>query len=612
MANQYWFDSPEQKTQLTVAEQEILKDEKPFIVRGYGNLDQTTLEAIIVGHMVVDARLDIDDPQKAKMDKIINSGISESWFERSDLARLFVDAKTHYKKYGRIGSIDEMGECYIERGNTPTQSAAYKHKIRICRGTLHAWRIGIDILIERFWAHHSQKITEKCYHTYKKDSENPAVGPVKAAAALSEGLKKAIRLPQTVEIKVYDLVSDYSATKEWLSDMKDHPEKHKGALCGIKAIDQRTHGFRKGHLSVIVGSHGGFKTTLMLNIAYGLYMNGHNVLYVSLEMEKDIVQTKLLCRATGVVSYSRLYQGRMSDPKDWGTIRVLEQELVDPNLPSAERRAKEERLKDLRGALSGVMEGQGKEDAPLLDKAVKELENGRKNKFRTMVAGQSKKLKASQIEAFIIENMGDFKPDVVFIDYLALMDSETPYPDRPDLGFGEICQYAREMGKNHGFAVVTAAQLKRSALERLKKNGVDTPEKAELDTGDIEDSNKIGANADDVFILWREPGGNSIRVFTAKARYGEKDTNKGETVQVDHETCTISDNVRDTSSKASSMTMADANRAVDKIKMGIPSYVKTDMTESDDIFSNPTIDQPLDGDGSGDDGPEAPSDGIDI
>ena len=172
--SKYWFDHPERELQLTETERELLKDETPFVLRSYGNLDQVTLEAIIIGHMVTDVKLDDDDPQKSKMDKILGSGIAESWFERPDLASLFKDAKDHYKKYKRIASIDELGERYIEAGNTPTKASAYKHKVRICRGTLHAWRIGIDILIERFWAHHSQKITEKLYANYKRDSDNPA------------------------------------------------------------------------------------------------------------------------------------------------------------------------------------------------------------------------------------------------------------------------------------------------------------------------------------------------------------------------------------------------------------------------------------------------------
>lgn len=620
MANGYWFDNPEYSTQLTPEEQELLKDEKPFVVRSFGNLDQPTLEAMIIGHMIVDSKVDDESSRKAKMDKIVSSGITDAWFERQDLGRLFNDLKNRYKeakKNGKheIASIDEMGAACLSNGGTQSQASAYKHKLRICRGTLHAWRIGLDILIERFWSHYSQKSTERFYRRYREECANPVLGPLKAAASLADGLKKVVREPAAAEIKMFDLVDDFPSTMGWLTDMKDNPEKHRGFMCGLKAIDKKTHGFRKGHLSVVVGSHGGFKTTLMMNMAYGLYLNGHNVLYVSLEMEKDIIQTKLWCRATGMVPYSRLYQGHITQDKDWDKVKELEEALFDPTLTEKDKAEKSIQLESLRSLLRGGI--RGKDDYSLIEKAKKDFESGRKNKFRTLVAGQSKKIKASQIESFLLENMADFKPDVVFLDYLALMDSETPYPDRPDLGFGEICQYAREMGKNLGFSVVTAAQIKRAAIERIRKSGNDTPEKASVGTDDIEDSNKIGANADNVFILWKEPGGNSVRVFTAKSRYGEKDVEKGDSIQIDHETCTMSDNVMDTSSVAAGMTMGDTARVKSGMKKerdgGMPAYVKTDLSDGgEDYFANPAVDRPLDGDGSIAGYMEPPKDGLDI
>jgi len=164
---------------------------------------------------------------------------------------------------------------------------------------------------------------------------------------------------------------------------------------------------------------------------------------------------------------------------------------------------------------------------------------GRKNKLRIVNVGQSKKIKLSQLERYIEENQHEFKPQIVIIDYLTMVGAETPRMDRRDLELGEICEYMRSMGEQMGLHVITAAQLRRAAIERIRKYGDETPEKAGLSTDDISDSNQIPATADTVFVLWPMPG-EKLKLMCVKARHSQLDA-EGVELFVDHDYCMIGD-----------------------------------------------------------------------
>ena len=109
-----------------------------------------------------------------------------------------------------------------------------------------------------------------------------------------------------------------------------------------------------------------------------------------------------------------------------------------------------------------------------------------------------------------------------------------------------------------GFSPVSAAQLNRQALGRMREMGLDSPDKAMLDTDDISGSQQIGNDADNVFILWRKPGNSALQMFASKVRYGEKDTTKGVTLQIDFESNTISDSgIEDIKAKNEEKSTAD-------------------------------------------------------
>lgn len=548
-----WLDGPQEAEKLlTEKEKELLKEATPFQVQRYGNLDVETAERMLVGYFVTEPS-EGDNPGTEFADKVLDANLSGKMFETREIGMLFDEVSGYYKEAHKLLSYDNASLICMNSGQSRNDASMYRKILTRCKADINIRRFDPDLVVEFLLGHYLQKQQDRIYRKAVEERKDPAIGPRKSWENMREACVRDLVDPRGGAFREFDLVGDYRANMSWLHDMKVNPQKYMGYYCGIKAIDVATKGFRNGQLTVFVGAHGGYKTTTMLNVAYGLWERGYDVLFVSLEMEGNIVQLKLWCRATGEVSYSKAYGGLFSHPDDWKTL-----EKMEADLSSAPQEERGKLMAEIERYKSVLIKGRGREDAGVIEKCVQKFENSRKNRLKMLDSDQSRKIKLSQLDRWLREHARTFKPNVVIVDYLDLVDPENPNPNRPDIGYGDICKMLRAMGRQLGFAPITAAQLKRSAWKRLREMGLDNPEKAQLDTDDIGSSHQIGADADNVFMLWRRAGNTTIQIFTCKARYGEKDTTKGATLQVDFESNTVSDNgIEDIKAKNDEKSVSD-------------------------------------------------------
>jgi len=529
------------------------------------------LEAMLVGYLV-------DDPVvKNKQltgtrnaEALSTSGIKGSDFEGKIYGDIFDEFISYYRTTRRLLNRDEVGQDLISRGFSREQAMMCQTVVSKCRGAIISRRIGVDILISRMKRFILLRESDKVIKDFISQRNNPDVGIEKAIDQLKTSVIKKLVISSDTNIREYDLIGDYEKDVSWMIDMKKNPERYRGCQCGIKVIDEKTTGFKPGHLTVFVGKHGGYKSTVLMNVGFGLWERAKNVLYVSLEMEEKLVKGKLWCRGTKTVPWSRVSRGIITGPEDWADFEYLSQKVKDEGLAPEEKRKCEERLVLLKEGLYTdpiYKVVKGKEDTVQIKEFYDKVKS-RPNKFKIINVGQSQKITVSQIEKYIEEHLEDFQPDVVIVDYLALVASDVPYPDRRDLEVGDVCKYFRKMGERLRFSVVTAAQFKRSAIERMRKYGVGNPEKAALGTDDIAESNQIGADADTVFMLCFEDAGNRIRIFTPKARHGIPDAEKGVLVGVRQEICMIADDIGDTVAVSDDVTIFDGLQSAKRLAEG--------------------------------------------
>ena len=240
-------------------------------------------------------------------------------------------------------------------------------------------------------------------------------------------------------------------------------------LCGIKEIDETmVTGFEPGTLTLFCAKVGGFKSWMLLNVAVNAWKNGYDVLFVPIEMSEEQTIKRKLSILTGVRN-TRFY-----NYKD-----LTEEEL---------KRTREE---------------------------VASWRN-RDNKFRILdLRGRST---VSQIRRHVKRDHDMFKPKLVVVDYLTIMQPEQSRYARHDLELGDICKEFRAMGKEMGFAVVSAAQQSRDSLKK-KQAG-----KLQFGPEDIKGSHEVAADADNIYFIKedKEFPNERLQMIVCKARNGTK------------------------------------------------------------------------------------------
>lgn len=268
------------------------------------------------------------------------------------------------------------------------------------------------------------------------------------------------------------LKDSFNSWYDHLLDKRNNPQKR--LLTGISEIDESMQtGLTDGQLTLFVAEPGGFKSCMMINIALNVFMDhGESVLFVSLEMNKFKVMNRIISRETGI------------DLK-----KISQPELLTDD------------------ELEKVKASQEKWQSKMVDFGIIDNEE---------------RMTVGEIKRFIEKNQAFFKPKLVVIDYIAILEADEKYIKRNEYSWaGEMCKDLRQMGRKYGFSIISAVQLGKEALKRLKQ------QKAGKQSAGVEDmrgSHDYSADADNVYIQWPHPNepAQKLCVVCAKARDGKK------------------------------------------------------------------------------------------
>lgn len=250
-------------------------------------------------------------------------------------------------------------------------------------------------------------------------------------------------------------------------------------LTGIDEVDDTMMtGLEEGTLTLFTADVGCGKSTVILNIALNVWKSGHNVLFVPLEMSRKQMWIKACARDAKI--NSRLFY----KPK-------------------------------------GLTEEQ-------LEKMKKVKESWSKYPAKFFIMQEPGRITVRQIQEAIENHLDILHPRLVVIDYVANLEADKDRYGRNDLEIGDMLKEMREMGKTMGFAVISAAQLGREALKRIRKSGA-MKEKAQIHSEDIQGSHQYSADADNIYAMLEHPHEpkSKIDLFVVKARNGKKTFESG-------------------------------------------------------------------------------------
>jgi replicative DNA helicase len=264
--------------------------------------------------------------------------------------------------------------------------------------------------------------------------------------------------------------------KEYQLDKKMHPEKYTGILSGIKEIDEAfSSPLGMGELTLFMAPPGGGKTTMMLSIADSIWRKSKkNVVYVSLEMDTLKIALKHLSN-NSTVSYDHL---------EGASLTGVNKTNLEATFDERRELSKKAKFKYLDISTAGLI-------------STKVLE------------GVIRGLLGSRVDI-----------DVLIVDYLELLYAPEAKNEEHWIKMGHVCKFLRGLGKKYGFSTISAVQLKREAISRIRKS---KDSKIDFGADDAQGSNQISGDADRIYALWIDSQDDRyIRLYTAKNRYGKK------------------------------------------------------------------------------------------
>lgn len=240
---------------------------------------------------------------------------------------------------------------------------------------------------------------------------------------------------------------------------------------GYTNIDKYSGGLTRGEITIIGGRPGHGKTTVMVNLLAKAIEQGHKAMFFSRELPNSELLKKILCLESGKMSYGMIRQNVFTD---------------------YDLQNMEEAIQIVRNKYS-------------------------KDKFLMFDNIKDFALASSEIKKF--------KPDIIFDDYIQLIDCKG-YKDRR-LQIEQLVNDYKWLAKETNAVVVLASQLNRF-IERANTRG----KILEPQLSDLAESGAIEQVAENVFFSYYDykvrgekgKGKNVISLIASKVRYGDSGT----------------------------------------------------------------------------------------
>lgn len=252
-----------------------------------------------------------------------------------------------------------------------------------------------------------------------------------------------------------------SSAEERLNDYnytRDNPGRVMGVFSGYQHLDDYTWGIKNSEMMVISGATSSGKSLLMMNMGINAWLgsnqpsifdgqyfdDGKNVVYVTLEMSKKQLEQRI----------------------DANIALIRHRPLMRGNLTESE-------IQDWKRSL--------------------EFQKNYKKKFH--IIDMPRGTKAMEIEAKFDSIIGQFKPDLLCVDYLGIMKPNRSHgADWEDVG--HIAEDLHELCRKKNIPLITAAQRKG----RIRSVGKQKAEQVE-DSEEIGRSKMIGDNANIILLI---------------------------------------------------------------------------------------------------------------
>jgi replicative DNA helicase len=297
---------------------------------------------------------------------------------------------------------------------------------------------------------------------------------LEARQRLIEELDKLQSLQDSVEgIEILDLVDD---ADQQIADLIDRRTNQvRGLATGIEKLDKKFNGFEPGTLTLIGGITGSGKSTLMMNFSRSVFKEQQKkVLIISLEMN--------------IRQWSRKYSALDFRADASALVRGNKEKINDAQFEEIVQQIKNRKDEGNQGAYKIIS-----------------------------IPAQTKSW--PQIVSICQKRFPLFEPDIIFIDQLSLINLGRYSNHKLQDGLGFLTKEIRAYAQKKGIPIVIAVQANRSSISRTK----DGKRVVNIDVENVEDSNKVIADADNFLAINPVNGEFKTIINIVKQREGPKE-----------------------------------------------------------------------------------------
>lgn len=402
------------------------------------------------------------------VDELLNSGITTNHFDpkhRHLVQSIFYVFGISNGK--RILSEEHYRSILIEGGSKGNLSVAMDLYFQCLVGVHYTnSKDDLDLLKKKFIEAYVHRQGVICLTKFNENVNK--LGYVAATKQYIEDLEQSVNLIETQKSAFFTVDEVLDKYTKSIENKKDHQEQK--VICYIPEIDDAMNvGFKAGHTSLFVAPTGTHKTNIMLNITLNIFLKQKcHVLFIPLEMDWEDFIHRIVSNLTGI-PYKTL--------------------LSPYNLLT------EEQLN-----------------------LIKKAEIWIKNDFKFGVIDVDEQISISYLKREIEKRISYFQPRIVVVDYLGLLKLDTKYSQRHDLQLGSLTKTLKFLGKKYGFHIITAAQMGRSEIRRIREQGVD----ATPDSTAVKDSQDVASDTEFIFALTTvQDEENRLKLHVIKSRYGK-------------------------------------------------------------------------------------------
>lgn len=282
--------------------------------------------------------------------------------------------------------------------------------------------------------------------------------------AISKLMPQVERLMQQAQfIGGVDIAKMAGKRLEWAKEIKNHEGDLLGISTGFELLDEILGGLLPGEdLIVVVGRPGDGKSWTIDKMISTAWELGNDVLLYSGEMSENQVGARIDTLISNV-SINSITQGKWNE----ATFDKYEDHI-------------------------SMMEESGNE----------------------LIVVTPKMLGGRQMTPALLDSMiSRYKPKVVGIDQLSLMNESIPSREQTRIKYANISKDLYELSAKHGIPIILNAQASRSSKDSATGN---------IELEHIAESDGVGQNASRVITMTRDDANNILQLTVAKNRYGEE------------------------------------------------------------------------------------------